>query len=50
MAFSHYILRLIRRIGPSTYWIIMISYALLKLANEVFFYRWLVTTTKSASS
>lgn len=50
MAYSRYILRLIRRVGPSTYWIIMICYALLKLANEVFFYPWPRTTTRSASS
>lgn len=35
---TSYILRLIRKIGPAIYWIIMISYAVLKFANEVFFY------------
>ena len=50
MAHSRYILRLIRKIGPSAYWIIMISYALLKIANEVFFYSWRSTTTRSTLS
>jgi hypothetical protein len=50
MAFSKYILRLIRKVGPSVYWIIMIIVALLKLANEVLFYPWRRTITNIATN
>lgn len=36
---TRYILRLIRKVGPAIYWIIMIAVAALKLANEAIFYR-----------
>lgn len=39
MSLKSYILRLIRKVGPATYWTIMVLYAVLKLANEVLFYR-----------
>jgi hypothetical protein len=36
--------RLIRKYGPAAYWIIMISYALVKFVNEALFYKWRTIT------